>query len=198
VFRPLRQVPNLISLIRIALIPPIAAALVQGELRIAMLMIFVAAASDGVDGFLARRFGWQTELGAILDPAADKLLMATVFVTLAVLGGVPLWLMSAAVGRDALIVAGTLAYRYWIGPISIRPTVISKINTLCQLNFILYVVARLQFPVLPAWPATLLGALVLVTVVVSGMDYVLTYSMRAQAEARAKRGAALGCSRQSP
>ncbi len=71
----------------------------------------VAAASDAADGFLAKRFGWQTRLGAVLDPIADKLMLATVFVMLAALRLVPLWLMAAAVARDCIIVLGAVAYR---------------------------------------------------------------------------------------
>jgi cardiolipin synthase len=186
-YSSLRQVPNLISLFRIALIVPIAVALAHRQLRITMLLIFVAAVSDAADGFLAKRFGWQTELGAILDPAADKLLIATLLITLAVQGGVPVWLMSVAIGRDAVLAGGTLAYRRWIGPISIRPTVISKLNTLCLLAFILCVVARRQFDFVPPWLVTALGALVFLTVMLSGLDYVLTYSARAYADARSNR-----------
>ncbi len=186
----LRQLPNLITVMRIGLIVPIAVALLRGNLLMTMLLVSGAAVSDGADGFLAKRFGWQTALGAVLDPAADKLLLATVFVTLAILGGVPIWLVAAAVGRDVILVLGALAYRYRYGPLNIRPTIISKINTLCQLAFILGVLGRqaLDFP--PEWVVTLMGALVLVTVAVSGLDYVLAFILRARAQ-RA-RGVATG------
>ena len=73
-----------------------------------IVLFGVAAVSDAADGFLAKRFGWQTALGAVLDPAADKLLLATVFVTLAVLRLIPLWLMAAALARDIIIVLGAV------------------------------------------------------------------------------------------
>ncbi len=170
-----RQLPNLISLIRIALVVPIAAALINHQWPSAILLFLAAAFSDAADGFLAKRYDWQTELGALLDPAADKLLLATVFVILAIQSDVPVWLMATAVGRDVVIVSGALLYRSLVGPLRMRPTVISKINTLCQLLFIMCVVARQGFGSPPAWAITLLGALVFVTAATSGLDYVLTY-----------------------
>jgi cardiolipin synthase len=146
---------------------------------IAILLFGIAAASDLADGFLAKRFGWQSELGAVLDPAADKLLLVTVFVTLAYLGLVPLWLMAAAVARDAIIVLGALLYRLCFGQLSVRPSVVSKFNTLCQAAFIMGVVGRAEFSIPPAPVVMWLGALVFVTVTVSGIDYVLIYGRRA-------------------
>jgi cardiolipin synthase (CMP-forming) len=174
-----RQIPNLISAFRILLVAPIAAALAQHRLETAIALFGVAAFSDAADGFLAKRYGWQSELGAVLDPAADKLLLATVFITLAYLKLVPLWLMAAAVARDAVIVTGALLYRFCFGPLSVRPSIVSKFNTLCQAAFILAVVGREEFSVPPDWVPTTLGALVFVTVAVSGIDYVLIYGRRA-------------------
>jgi cardiolipin synthase len=179
----LRHIPNIISVIRILLVVPIALALARQQLSLAVLLFAVAAASDGVDGYLARAFGWQSELGAVLDPIADKLLLATVFVTLAYLKLVPLWLMAAAVGRDIIIVAGAIAYRVFIGPLTAHPSLISKMNTICQAAYILTVLSREKFAAPPEWVAVWLGALVFATVIVSGIDYVLAYGKRAAAAA---------------
>jgi len=168
-----------ISAIRILLVAPIAAALAHHELALTIALFGIAAASDAADGFLAKRFGWQSELGAILDPAADKLLLATVFITLAYLGLVPLWLVAVAVARDFVIVVGAILYRYFLGPLRVRASVVSKFNTLCQTAFILSVVCRAEFSMPPAGTVMLLGALVFVTVVISGIDYVLIYGRRA-------------------
>jgi cardiolipin synthase len=174
-----RQIPNLISSIRIVLVAPIAVALAEHQLLTSIALFGVAALSDAADGFLAKRFGWQTELGAVLDPAADKLLLATVFVVLAYLRLIPLWLMAAAVARDAIIVLGALLYRAFLGPLDVRPSKLSKFNTLCQAAFIMAVVGRAEFSTPPAWLVMVLGALVFVTVTVSGIDYVLIYGRRA-------------------
>jgi cardiolipin synthase len=162
VFWSPRHIPNVISAIRILLVAPIAVAL-----------------SDAADGFLAKRYGWQSELGAVLDPAADKLLLVTLFITLAYMKLVPLWLMAAAVARDVIIVLGALLYRIWFGPLNVRPSVVSKFNTVCQAAFILAVVGREEFSLPPAWVVLVLGALVFVTVVISGVDYILIYGRRA-------------------
>src|SRR5260370_7092538 len=159
-----RHIPNIISSIRILLVASIAVTLVDHRLAATIVLFGVAALSDAADGFLAKRYGWQSELGAVLDPAADKLLMATVFITLAYMKLVPLWLMATAVARDAIIVIGALLYRYWFGPLTVRPSIVSKFNTLCQAAFILAVVGREEFSVPPAGVEAVLGALALMTV----------------------------------
>lgn len=187
--RAVRHIPNLITLVRLLLIVPIAVALVQQHLDTTLILFAIAALSDALDGFLARRFGWQSELGSILDPIADKLLLATVFISLTVLGLAPLWLMAAALARDAIIVSGAAAYRLFIGPLTARPSMVSKLNTLCQAAYVLVVVARAAFAQPPDWAEAALGALVFVTTVVSGIDYVVTYSWRAVAAAAARHEA---------
>jgi cardiolipin synthase len=189
---PLRQIPNVITAVRILLVVPIAVALAEHRLATTIVLFGIAAASDAADGFLAKRFGWQTELGAALDPIADKLLLVTVFITLSLMKLVPLWLMEAAVARDVIIVLGALLYRYCFGPLKLRPSVVSKFNTLCQAAFIMAVVGREEFAVPPAWVVTVLGALVFATVMVSGIDYVLIYGRRALGLARPRAGARAG------
>jgi cardiolipin synthase len=125
VSRSLRQIPNVITAIRILLVAPIALSLIRHQLPVTIVLFGVAALSDAADGFLAKRFGWQSDLGGVLDPIADKLLLVTVFITLASLDLVPLWLMAVAVARDVIIVTGALLYRVLIGPLSARPSVIS-------------------------------------------------------------------------
>jgi cardiolipin synthase len=183
VHRWLRQLPNVISSLRILLVAPIAAALVQHRFVATLYLFVVAAASDAADGYLARTFGWQTDLGGILDPIADKLMLATVFVSLAFLGLVPVWLMAVVVARDAVIALGAIAYRVLLGPVKASPSIISKLNTLCQMAFILAVIGREEAATPPVWSIISLGALVFVTTVVSGIDYVLVYGRRALAQA---------------
>ena len=175
----MRHLPNLITVIRIVLVVPVAVALWHRQLPLAISLFALAAASDALDGYLARHFHWRSELGGILDPVADKLLLVTVFVTLGLERLVPFWLVAAALVRDAVIVVGAAAYRFLIGRLTAAPSPVSKLNTLCQGLFILVVVARAACGYPPAWAAIALGALVLVTIVVSGLDYVLIYSRRA-------------------
>ncbi len=181
--RWLRQLPNLISSIRIILVVPIAISLAHHRPVTTLWLFGVAAASDAVDGFLAKRFGWQSELGGLLDPIADKLMLATVFVMLTLLGTVPAWLTLAVLARDAVIVLGAASYRLLLGPVPARPSTVSKLNTLCQVAFILSVIGGQPFHWTAAWTVPL-GALVFVTVSVSGLDYVLVYGRQAAAQAR--------------
>ena len=185
----LRQLPNIISGFRILLVLPIAIALWRHQYVATIALFAVAAGSDAADGFLAKRFGWQTPLGGVLDPAADKLLLATVFVMLAVLGLVPIWLMAVALARDFIIVSGALAYRWYLGPVAARPTAVSKLNTLCQAVFVLAAIARAQFSLPPAWAIVALGAATFATLAVSGIDYVLRYGTRAHREFKDRAGA---------
>lgn len=178
-----RHIPNIISVMRILLVVPIAVALAHDRLALSIVLFAIAALSDAADGYLAKRFSWQSELGGVLDPIADKLLLVTAFITLGYLGLVPLWLVVAAVARDVIIVSGAAAYRGFIGPLTAHPSIVSKFNTLCQAAYILAVVCRAKFDVPPDWVVTWLGALVFAAVVVSGIDYVLVYGKRAAAAA---------------
>lgn len=175
----LRWLPNAISLLRIALIVPILWSIAQNHFERALVLFFVAGFSDGVDGYLAKRFNWHTRLGALLDPVADKLLVAGTLIMLVYTGHVPFWLAAIVVMRDIVIVGGATAYNFLIGPVEGEPTRISKLNTALELLFILFVLSRAGFN----WPAeitiTILGAAVLVTVVVSGIDYVWSWTRRA-------------------
>ena len=174
-----RQLPNVLSVVRILLIAPIAWALLRRELLAAAAIFAVAAASDAADGFLARRYGWQSELGGILDPMADKLLLISVFITLSVMQLVPLWLAVTAVVRDLIIVLGATAYHGFVGPLPSHPSPVSKLNTLCQALLILAVLGHAQVSIPAAWAVQALGALTFASTVISGTDYVLVYGRRA-------------------
>ncbi len=127
------NLPNVITLGRIILVPVIFWLLISGQTLLAFWAFLVAGASDAIDGFLAKRFGWQTELGAYLDPLADKLLIVSIFVALGVAGELPLWLVIAVVSRDLLIVAGVVLAWLLDNPLTIRPKRVSKANTASQI-----------------------------------------------------------------
>jgi cardiolipin synthase len=186
----LRWLPNAICVGRILLAAPVAATLVAGDYPATLLLFAIAAISDGLDGWLAKTFGWVSPLGKLLDPLADKLLLMTVFVTLTWVRLVPLWLGVAVVLRDVTILSGAIAYRVLIGPVEGRPTVISKLNTLLQLSFVIAVIGAAAWQVVPYELMITLGAVTFVTTVASGIDYVLTYSRLAWHEGRAARRAA--------
>lgn len=179
----MRHLPNIICLVRLALIWPVAAALYEGRYGVALALFVLAAVSDGLDGYLAKRFDWISELGTFLDPAADKLLLVTVFVESTWLGLVPWWVTAAAVARDVMIALGALVYRVWFGPLRGRPTIISKINTAAQLLYLMAIMlgAAVAFP--PHEVLRALALTVFATTVLSGLNYVQSFTRRAWAAA---------------
>ena len=110
-----------------------------------MAGFLIAGISDGVDGFVARQFDQRSELGAYLDPMADKLLLVSVFVVLGYMGELPLWLVIAAVSRDALIVGAVLLSTIMGNPVAMKPLYVSKANTLIQIVLAAVVLAELAF-----------------------------------------------------
>jgi len=185
----LATVPNVICVLRMALAAPIVWLLANGRYGATLVLFAIAGLSDILDGYLAKKFNWATELGKVLDPLADKLLLVSVFITLTWLGLVPLWLAAIAVARDVIIGVGAWVYKLRFGPLEGRPTMPSKLNTLVQLLFVIAVVGRAAYPAVPEWLVVGLGAMVLVTTVVSGVDYVVTYVRKAIAVSRARRAA---------
>ncbi len=127
------NIPNFITLGRAISVPVIFWLLVNGHSRAAFFVFLIAGLSDAVDGFLAKRFNWRTELGAYLDPLADKALIVSIYIALAVSQEIPLWLVVAVVSRDILILLAVLLSWVMDQPLRIRPLVISKLNTAAQL-----------------------------------------------------------------
>ena len=176
----LRWLPNAISIMRIVLVAPILMYIVEGRYTLALLLFLVAGFSDGVDGFLAKRYDWHTRIGALLDPIADKLLVGGTFITMVIAGLVPVWFAAMVILRDAVIVGGATAYNFFVRPVEGEPTRISKLNTALQLLFVVFVLGHAGF----GWPdriaITVIGAGVIVTVVISGLDYVWSWARRAR------------------
>ncbi len=175
----LRHLPNLICLARIVLIWPIVVTLRDANYEAAMVFFALAAVSDGLDGYLAKRFNWTSELGKLLDPAADKLLLVCVFVSATWLGLVPRWLTAAAVARDVLIALGALVFRVGFGRLHGRPTLLSKLNTAVQLGYLLCVTAHAAFGFASATALAVFAVVTLATTVISGADYALAFTRRA-------------------
>jgi len=177
----LRHLPNLICLARIALVWPVVGALQAGNYNLALGLFALAAVSDGLDGFLAKRFNWTSELGKVLDPVADKLLLMAVFIVGTWNGLVPGWLAATAIARDVMIGLGALIFMMWFGPLRGRPSVISKINTLFQLCYLLGVMTNAAAGFPPQGMLQALALVTLITTVLSGADYILAFTRRAWA-----------------
>jgi cardiolipin synthase len=172
----LSQIPNAICILRIVLVGPIVFALLDGDFGLALLLIIVAGLSDGLDGYLAKRFDWRSRLGGLLDPVADKLLLMSVFITLAWVQLIPVALAVVVIGRDVIIVSGAIAYEAFVESVQPRPSRVSKLNTGLQLLFIVAAISAEGFAWPPAISILILGASVIVVSLVSGLDYVLCWS----------------------
>lgn len=175
-----KDIPNIISILRIALVLPVVMALLNREFALALLLYTVAGLSDGLDGYIAKRYAYTSRLGSMLDPLADKLLLISTYVALALLGMLPAWLVITVVIRDMVILAGAIAYHMLIGEYEMSPTVISKINTFAQilLGMVIVLAAAGLYPLSPRLVDWLVY-LVLATTIVSGVDYVWTWGVRA-------------------
>ncbi len=194
---PLAALPNLLSGLRILLVLPFSVLLLREQFAPALGLFVAAAVTDGIDGWLARRFNWQSQLGALLDPAADKLLIAVSLILLSWMAFAPVWVVVVVLVRDIVIVAGALAYRRLIGPVTYGSTRLSKICTVLQL---LLIVALLLQPLLLPPPlqeaqalatqqstasalvaqaVSLLAVAVAALAMLSGADYVRTWARKA-------------------
>ncbi|MBS0472736.1 MAG: CDP-alcohol phosphatidyltransferase family protein [Proteobacteria bacterium] len=143
----LRHIPNILTAIRIFL-APLVGYLVLNHYDLAALLVFViAGASDALDGFLARRFGLISRFGEYLDPAADKLLMLSSFITLTMMDAVPLWLTALVIGRDIAIVIGVGIARLFSLPVKIEPLAVGKASTVVQVGYVALILLLLTFDV---------------------------------------------------
>jgi cardiolipin synthase len=179
-----RHLPNLICLLRIVLVWPIVVSIAHADYPLTLVLFFIAAMSDGLDGFLAKRFNWTSDLGKLLDPLADKLLLVGVFLVATWYGLIPRWLTIAAVSRDVLIPLGSLAFHIGWGPLKGQPLISSKINTLLQLLYVLAIVANAGYGFPPRSVLDALAWLTLATVLISGASYMREFTRRALQAAR--------------
>jgi cardiolipin synthase len=148
----LLNLPNLITIARILLVPIMVWAIASQEMRIAFFLFLAAGLSDAVDGFLAKRFNMASELGAYLDPLADKVLIVSIYVSLGITEAIPRWLVILVVSRDLLIVGGIMLAWVLGNPLQIKPLMVSKLNTVAQILLAGFVLAALGF----GWDADML------------------------------------------
>lgn len=169
------SIPNLITLCRILLVPVVVWAITAGEMRVAFVLFLAAGISDAVDGFLAKRFGMGTELGAFLDPLADKAMLVSIYVALGIMAVVPRWLVILVVSRDIMIVGAVMVSWLVNRPIPLKPLLVSKLNTVAQIALACVVLAALGFGFNAAITIELLVALVAVLTMLSVVFYVIEW-----------------------
>jgi cardiolipin synthase len=139
------SIPNIITLGRIILVPFIVWAIASSQMEIAFAIFLVAGVSDAVDGFLAKRFNMASELGALLDPLADKALLVSIYIALGIWGEVPRWIVILVVSRDIMIVAAVIVSWLFGKPIPMKPLMVSKLNTVAQVVYAALVMASVGF-----------------------------------------------------
>ena len=171
------NLPNLISLGRLLLVPLAISLILDGNYWAAFWVFVVAGISDALDGFIAKRFDRRTRLGALLDPLADKVLLVSVYVTLGIAGQIWAWLVVLVVFRDFMIIGGYLLIQAIAAlPKPTRPLFISKINTGVQVAMVAYVLARRGLGAESGPVDLALGITVAVTTVVSGLTYLVRWA----------------------
>lgn len=176
----LRHLPNALTLIRLALIGPFLLFLYQQDYVNAFYIFLIAGFTDGLDGWLARYFRWQSSFGSFTDPLADKLLIAASFIAMAIINILPWWLVVLVFLRDLTISFGVLAWYHFIqSKPDFKPTMLSKINTLLQLALLTCCLFNLAFAkISPAWIETLI-LLTTATTTYTYIDYVWTWGRKA-------------------
>ena len=168
------SVPNALSILRIILTVPVVMTLLNDQYFLAMVLFFVAGITDGLDGWIAKRYSFESRLGSILDPVADKLLLVSSFITLYIIGLLPMWLLVLVFLRDVMIVSGTVGSFIGAGTPKdelLAPSKLSKINTAFQIALVLFLVVMQLYPALTQW-SKIFFIIVATSTVLSGADYI--------------------------
>src|SRR6202000_1157733 len=143
------SIPNIITLARIILVPVIVWAIVSSQMELAFAVFVIAGVSDAVDGFLAKRFHMTSELGALLDPLADKALLVLIFIALGIWGATPRLIVILVVSPDIMIVGAVIVSWLFDRPVAMKPSMVSKLNTVAQVALAALVLASLGFEFRP-------------------------------------------------
>jgi cardiolipin synthase len=176
----LRHIPNILTLIRLVLIAPFVVSLYQHNYVYAFYIFILAGCTDGLDGWMARYFRWQSFFGSFTDPLADKLLIASSFISLALIGILPWWLVALVFLRDLTISFGVLAWYWFIRrKLDFKPTLLSKINTFLQLILLTACLFELAFSKFIPYLIETLIALTTITTTSTYIDYVWTWGKKA-------------------
>ena len=165
-------------MLRIAICPILVLLLRDSSYDLALILFFVAGITDGLDGYIAKKFNCASQFGAILDPIADKLLIASAYIMLAILQDIPFWLLVVVMFRDLVIVVGFLVLVTLRDDVKMIPTYISKINTFLQIALMVTVLMeKAAWLVIPLLVDTLIIG-VLITTVISGIQYVWLWGIK--------------------
>jgi len=172
------NLPNLITLMRFAAVPFVVWLILEGHLMWAFWVFVLAGVSDALDGFIAKRFDQETELGKYLDPLADKALLVSIFVTLGIGGHIASWLVILVVFRDVFIVGGALLFETATHSLTMQPLMISKVNTVVQIVFAAAVMANAGYGIELDGAMGLLALATAATTIASGVAYAIEWIRR--------------------
>ncbi len=164
-------IPNLITVFRLVLVPLVVLMILQGRWGAAFAAFVVAGVSDGIDGWIARRFDMRSELGAIIDPLADKALLVSIYVTLAIAGVLPDWVTVVVVSRDVIMVMAIMVSWLMDRRMEIRPMLVGKANTAAQIGFAALILAAKAYGLELGPAGDLLMILVVALTILSGGAY---------------------------
>ena len=176
--------PNLLTILRIAAVPVLIVLLDEQNYYFAFLLFVAAGITDGLDGAIAKRFGFESPLGAVLDPLADKMLLLSAFVMLTLLDHMPFWLLVMVVFRDLVIVGGCLVMMVLNRNVSMRPSRISKINTVAQICLVASVLIQQGEIIELGLLVPTLMVLVATTTILSGANYVWVWGLSDESQTR--------------
>ncbi|MFN4263307.1 MAG: CDP-alcohol phosphatidyltransferase family protein [Thioalkalivibrionaceae bacterium] len=188
----LRDLPNAISAARLLSAAPIGVLLYLELYGWAFLALLLAGLSDALDGWLVRRFGWHSRLGAWLDPAADKALMLAIYVAVALNGLIPMWLLFLVIGRDVWLTSMTFVYQRFVGDLAVKPLLISKVNTALQIALVLLAVLKVGVLAIETTWVALLSVVVAATTIASGVAYTVVWGRRGLGVLAGRRRVASG------
>ena len=167
----LRNIPNMLTGLRLAAAPALVALLYRGLHGEALSVFVFAGLTDAADGYLAKRFNSMTRFGRYLDPAADKLLMLASFLTLTALGFTPLWLTALVIARDVCIVIGIALAHHWALPVRVTPSFLGKVSTAVQVIYVGLMLVTLTLPVHVAWLTDFAAFATAMFTLASGLGY---------------------------
>jgi len=184
----LPQVPNAISIFRLLLVLPIAVTIFEGEFVFCLALFCIAGISDGLDGYLARKYDWVTAFGKIIDPLADKLLLLVTTVMLGLFGHFPLMVLFLMITKDLAVVGGVLVYTVLAGFPEVRPLLVGKVTTVLQILLIGYIMITLvvNMPVASMFTPVLVWIVVIATIS-NGCSYLWLWTNKLARDARWKQ-----------
>ena len=172
-------IPNIITILRLLAIPPAILFMWNDQFSVALFIFAIAGVSDGVDGYLARRFHWESPWGAAMDPIADKALLVSTAAMLTYKDLLPGWLFILMLGRDATLLGGSFLYRIKFGPFDVQPSMLGKISTFIQILLLLSLMIHVAYGILTLSQLDVLILLCTLATLVSGLHYLWVWIRKA-------------------